>query len=581
MIYRTHNCGELRIKDLGKKVILCGWVRRIRDMGSIVWIDLRDRYGITQLTIYKKIASTELLEKVNKLGREYVIQAEGKVIERESKNYKIPTGEIEIQVENISILSESEIPPFLIENETDANEDLRLKYRYLDLRRPIMQENLIIRHKIISTIREFLNEKGFIEVETPILIRSTPEGARDFVVPSRLYPGHFYALPQSPQIFKQLLMISGIDKYYQIARCFRDEDLRSDRQPEFTQLDCELSFCTISDILTLFENLIKHLFKKILNISLNNFTILNYNEALQKYGTDKPDLRFNLFMIDLTHKLKKIGFNLFDNSSISIAIPIKEINLSRKILDEFSELTKINGLNGFSYIRVSENDIKSSFDKYVNKEFLLDILKELNLTKGTILIISGNDTEKVYLIGNEIIKKVITICNIKPEVEYAPVWIIEFPMFEWDPENNRYKTVHHPFTSPLDEDIELIEKGELEKVRAKSYDLIINGVEIGGGSIRINNLDLQNKIFKILNLTEEEIEQNFGFLLNAFKYGVPPHGGIAFGIDRLCAIMVKANSIRDVIAFPKNQAAKDLMANSPAPITNQQLNELHITIKKN
>ncbi|MCX7953888.1 MAG: aspartate--tRNA ligase [Bacteroidales bacterium] len=581
---RTHNCGELRITDVNKEVILCGWIRRIRDMGSIIWIDLRDRYGITQLTIFKDKASEDLLNIVNSLAREYVIKAKGKVIERESKNPKLATGDIEIQVEEILILNKSEIPPFLIENETNGSEELRLKYRFLDLRRPIMQNYLLMRHRLARYIREYLDNAGFVEIETPMLIRSTPEGARDFLVPSRLHPGKFYALPQSPQLFKQILMIAGFDKYYQLVRCFRDEDLRADRQPEFTQLDCEMSFVEQEDILNTFEGLFKYLFKKELNIDFTNFNILKYTEAIEKYGSDKPDLRYSLEIVNITNIVKGKGFNIFDDADVILGICVPQGNvLTRKHIDELTQFVRRPqiGCGGLAYIRVnSDGSYKSSFDKYYTQEDLNKIAINCNAQKNDIILILSGPKKKTYFAMGELRKHVAEQLNLINKNIFCPVWVIDFPMFEWDEETRRYYAKHHPFTSPKQEDIELLESNP-EKVRANAYDLVINGIEIGGGSIRIHDIKLQKLVFKCLGFTEKEINEKFGFLLKAFEYGVPPHGGIAFGFDRICSLFAGVESIRDVIAFPKNQNARDLMIDAPSQVDSDQLNELNIAIKQN
>lgn len=583
-MYRTHNCGELRINDINKEVILCGWIRRIRDIGSIIWIDLRDRYGITQLAIFKENASEHLLNTVKSLGREYVIQAKGVVIERESKNPKISTGDIEVKICEIKVLSKSEVPPFLIENEINDSEELRLKYRYLDLRRPIMQHYLMLRHRLTKHIREYLDNLGFIEIETPMLIRSTPEGARDFLVPSRLHTGQFYALPQSPQLFKQLLMVAGFDKYYQLVRCFRDEDLRADRQPEFTQLDCEMSFVSQQDIMNTFEGLIKYIFKKELSIDFESFKILSYNEAIENYGSDKPDLRYSMKIVNLTNLIKGKGFNVFDNAEVVLGICVDNgNNLTRKQIDELTEFVKRPqiGCGGLAYLRVNSDwSLKSSFDKYYSPDDLKYIANTCNAKENDIILILSGKKEKTFIAMGELRKHVAEKMNMIDKKKYVPVWITDFPMFEWDEQAQRFYAKHHPFTSPKEEDIYLLET-DPAKVRANAYDIVINGVEIGGGSIRIHDTNLQKRIFNILGFSDEEIYKKFGFLLKAFEYGVPPHGGIAFGFDRICAIIAGVESIRDVIAFPKNQAARDLMIGAPSSVDEEQLKELNIsTVKK-
>jgi len=583
-MYRTNTCGELRISDVGKNVTLCGWIQNNRDLGGMTFIDLRDRYGITQL-VFNMETNRELCEQARKLGREYVIQVTGKVAERANKNKKIPTGDIEIIVESLKVLNSSDVPPFTIIDETDGGEELRMKYRYLDLRRNVLKEAIILRHRMAQEVRKYLDEKGFLEIETPFLIKSTPEGARDFVVPSRIHPGEFYALPQSPQTFKQILMVAGFDRYFQIVRCFRDEDLRADRQPEFTQIDCEMSFVDQEDILNTFEGLIKYLFFKIKNISLPDFPRMTYTEAMEKYGTDKPDLRFDLQIHNLTHIIKGYGFSIIDNSEYIGGICVSDNGFfTRKQIDDLTEFVKKPqiGAAGLIYIKFNEDgSVKSSIDKFYPKEFLLELFKVFNKTNpGTIIfILAGNKDKTLYALG-ELRLKIAEILNLIDKNTYKPLWIVDFPLLEWDEETKRFYAKHHPFTSPKEEDIPLLEISP-EKVRANAYDMVINGVEVGGGSIRIYNKELQQKMFKILNFTDEEAEKQFGFLMNAFKYGAPPHGGIAFGFDRLVAIFAGKDSIRDVIAFPKNNAGRDMMIDAPSSISDEQLNELHIKIIKN
>ena len=583
-MYRTHNCGELRIEDIGKMVILSGWIQKKRDLGSVIFIDLRDRYGITQL-YFDNIINKELVEQARQLGREYVIKIEGKVRERENKNPNLATGDIEILVNKLEILNTSEVPPFTIEDNTDGGEEILMKYRYLDLRRTKLQKALMLRYKMGVEIRHYLDSKGFMEIETPFLIKSTPEGARDFIVPSRLYRGSFYALPQSPQLFKQLLMVAGYDRYFQIVKCFRDEDFRADRQPEFTQIDCELSFVNQEDILNIFEGLAKHLFKTIKGIEINEpFPRLTYNEALEKYGTDKPDLRFEMSINNLTYKLKGYGFKIFDSAEYigGIIIKNKADSYSRKKIEQLTEYIKRPqiGAKGLAWIKLDkENTLKSSINKFYSKEILFELVKDLKAKPNDIIfIISGDKRLSLKALG-ELRIKIANDLNLIKDNIFKPLWIIDFPLFEWNEEEKRFKVVHHPFTSPKEEDIEFLEK-DPSKVRANAYDFVINGVEIGGGSIRIHKHDLQQKIFKVLGLSDEEINLKFDFLLEAFKYGAPPHGGIAFGFDRWVAILNNSNSIKDVIAFPKNSAGKDLMLDAPSKVSQSQLDELGIIIKK-
>ena len=581
-MFRTHNCGELRITDVGKYVVLSGWVQRIRDKGSVIWIDLRDRYGITQLVFFKNQTPANILNTVYELKREYVIRIEGKVIERESKNPKLATGEIEINVEQLEILNKSLIPPFTIEDETDGGEEIRMKYRYLDLRRNIIKQKIELRHRLAQYTREFLNKNNFLEIETPFLIKSTPEGARDFVVPSRLHPGEFYALPQSPQTFKQLLMIAGFDRYYQIVRCFRDEDLRADRQPEFTQIDCEMSFVTRDDIIKIFEDLIRFLFKAEKNIELPEFPIITYSEAFEKYGTDKPDIRFGMEIKNITKLVKGRNFKIFDDAEVILAINANKCNsFTRKQIDDLTEWIKQPqiGANGLVYIRYNEDgSIKSSIDKFYNSDDLLNIANYCNSKPGDLILIIAGKVKQSYKAMSELRIELANRLHLRQPDKYAPLWIVDFPLLKWDDETKRYYAVHHPFTSPKAEDVELLKTDPL-KVRANAYDLVINGIEIGGGSIRNYKRDFQDTMFEILGFSKEEAEKQFGFLLEALEYGAPPHGGIAFGFDRLCALFGGTESIRDYIAFPKNNAARDTMINAPSPISKEQLDELHIIIK--
>jgi aspartyl-tRNA synthetase len=577
---RSNNCGELRINDLDSQVSLCGWVHHIRDLGKLLFIDLRDRYGTTQI-YFDANNKPELYQKAKQLGREYVIQVIGTVRERSNKNPKMPTGDIEIDVEELTVLNSSQIPPFTIEDNTDGSEEMRLQYRYLDLRRNAMKDTLIFRHKLNLSIRNFLSEKDFLEIETPFLIKSTPEGARDFIVPSRLNPGNFYALPQSPQLLKQLLMFAGMDRYFQIVRCFRDEDFRADRQPEFTQLDCEMSFVKQEDILNLFENMMKNLFKKLLDIDLPTFPRLTYKEAMETYGSDKPDLRFDMPIINLSDILKGNGFKIFDESEfVGGLLLANQPSVSRKHIDKFTEWVKNPqvGGSGLAYIRYVDGQIKSSISQFFTNEFLQNVMISLNASTNDILfIISGNKDKSLKILGDFRLYLAKEYNLIQKNI-FKPLWVIDFPMFEWDEENKRFTSSHHPFTSPLEEDIDLLDTNP-SIVRSNAYDMVINGAELGGGSIRIHDKNLQKKIFKLLNLTDQEAEDKFGFFLKALDYGAPPHGGIAFGIDRIVAVMLGLNSIRDVIAFPKNNMGKDLMMQAPAPVSEEQLKELHIKIQ--
>jgi len=577
---RSNNCGELRINDLDSQVSLCGWVHHIRDLGKLLFIDLRDRYGTTQI-YFDANNKPELYQRAKQLGREYVIQVIGTVKERSNKNPKMPTGDIEIDVEELTVLNSSQIPPFTIEDDTDGSEEMRLQYRYLDLRRNAMKDTLIFRHKLNLSIRNFLSEQDFLEIETPFLIKSTPEGARDFIVPSRLNPGNFYALPQSPQLLKQLLMFAGMDRYFQIVRCFRDEDFRADRQPEFTQLDCEMSFVKQEDILNLFENMMKNLFKKLLDIDLPTFPRLTYKEAMETYGSDKPDLRFDMPIINLSDKLKGNGFKIFDESEyIGGLLLANQPSVSRKHIDKFTEWVKNPqvGGSGLAYIRYVDGQIKSSISQFFTNEFLQNVMISLNASTNDILfIISGNKDKSLKILGDFRLYLAKEYNLIQKNI-FKPLWVIDFPMFEWDEENKRFTSSHHPFTSPLEEDIDLLDTNP-SIARSNAYDLVMNGAELGGGSIRIHDKNLQKKIFKLLNLTDQEAEDKFGFFLKALDYGAPPHGGIAFGIDRIVAVMLGLNSIRDVIAFPKNNMGKDLMMQAPAPVSEEQLKELHIKIQ--
>ncbi len=581
-MFRTHNCGELRLEDVNKEVVLSGWVQKVRDKGGMTWIDLRDRYGITQLIFEEGKSDADLLERAKKLGREYVVKAQGKVVERIAKNNNIPTGQIEIVVKDLEILNASQVPPFIIEDETDGGEDLRMRYRYLDLRRNIVRNNLMLRHKINQTTRHYLDGQGFIEVETPVLIKSTPEGARDFVVPSRMNPGEFYALPQSPQTFKQLLMIGGFDRYYQIVKCFRDEDLRADRQPEFTQIDCEMSFVDREIILETFEGLTKYLFQEVLGISLGQFPRMSYHEAMNKYGSDKPDIRFEMLINSFSEVAKGKGFNVFDQSEIVLSIVIPDASeYSRKQIDSLTEWVRRPqiGAKGMVYVKcLPDGKYKSSVDKFYSTEDLKVWAELAGARSGDlILVLSGPKDNTQKAIGQLRLEMGRRLNLMNPQI-FAPLWVVDFPLLEWNQETERYHAMHHPFTSPNKDDQHLLEKNP-GAVRANAYDLVINGVEIGGGSIRIHDRSLQQSIFKLLGFTEEEAKDQFGFLMQAFEYGAPPHGGIALGFDRLCALMGRSDSIRDYIAFPKNNAGRDVMIDSPSAISQEQLDELGLDIQ--
>jgi aspartyl-tRNA synthetase len=577
---RTHTCGELRLQDVNKTVTLCGWVQRIRDKGSLIWIDLRDRYGLTQLLIEENSSAEQVVLTARQLGREFVIKAVGTVIERVSKNNKIDTGDIEIKVSELEILNPAKTPPFVIEDETDGGDDLRMKYRYLDLRRPIVRQSLELRHRMAKATRDYMDGQGFLEVETPVLIKSTPEGARDFVVPSRLHAGEFYALPQSPQTFKQLLMVSGFDRYFQIVKCFRDEDLRADRQPEFTQIDCEMSFVSQEDILNTFEGLIKHLFKTIKGIEFGQFPRMTYADAMKYYGSDKPDTRFDMQFVEITHLAKGKGFKVFDEAEIVVGINAKGCaEYTRKQLDELTEFVKKPqiGAKGLIYIRLSEEGVKSSIDKFYSAEQLSEWADYFKAEKGDLLLILAGETDKTRKQLNELRLEMGTRLGLRDKNVFKPLWVLDFPLLEWDEESGRYHAMHHPFTSPKPEDISKLHSRPGE-VRANAYDMVINGVEVGGGSIRIHDKTLQSTMFRLLGFSDEQAKAQFGFLMDAFEFGAPPHGGIAFGFDRLCSLFGGADSIRDFIAFPKNNAGRDVMIDSPSTISEEQLKELHIKI---
>ncbi len=579
-MYRTHTCGELRIDNVGTTVTLSGWVQRIRDLGAMTFIDLRDRYGITQLVVDENSDAT-LSKQLDELGREFVIQATGEVRERSSKNKNISTGDIEITLSKITVLNPSEIPPFTIQDDTDGGDDIRMKYRYLDLRRSAVRKNLELRAKMAHVIRTYLNSKDFIETETPVLIKSTPEGARDFVVPSRMNPGEFYALPQSPQQLKQLLMVAGFDRYYQIVKCFRDEDLRADRQPEFTQIDCEMSFVEQEDVLNTFEGLTRYIFKEVKGIEIDDFPRMLYSDAIEKYGSDKPDIRFEMLINDISSIVKGKDFTIFDSAEYIGAICAKGCaDYSRKQLDELTNWVKRPqiGAKGMVYVKYNtDGSFKSSVDKFYSEDDLKEWAEKLDASAGDlILVLSGDKAHTINALG-ELRLEMGKRLGLKDKNIFKPLWVVDFPLLEWDEEAHRFFAMHHPFTSPKKEDFELLET-EPGKVRANAYDLVINGVEIGGGSVRIFNSELQSKMFKLLGFTKEQAEAQFGFLMNAFKYGAPPHAGIAFGFDRLVSLFAGLDSIRDVIAFPKNNAGRDVMNDSPSLISQEQLEELNLKL---
>ncbi|MBS3774233.1 MAG: aspartate--tRNA ligase [Bacteroidales bacterium] len=580
-MYRTHTCGELRIEEAGQEVTLTGWVQRIRELGGMTFITLRDRYGITQL-VFDEHTPEAIASKLKELGREYIIRVTGKVLERTSKNPKMPTGDIEVSASELEIVNRSEVPPFTIENETDGGEELRMKYRYLDLRRAVLKNNMMLRHRMAQEIRKYLDEQSFLEVETPFLIKSTPEGARDFVVPSRMNPGEFYALPQSPQTFKQLLMIAGYDKYFQIVKCFRDEDLRADRQPEFTQLDCEMTFVDQEDVLNTFEGLAKHLLQVINNYNYDeSFPRITYDDAMNYYGTDKPDLRFDMKISDITGIVQGKGFKVFDNAEYVGGINAKGCaSYSRKQLDELTAFVQKPqvGAKGLVYVKYNEDGtLKSSVDKFFGQEDLKKWAEAMSACPGDLLLILAGERVNTLTALGILRLEIGNRLGLRDPEKYAPAWVVDFPLLEWDEEESRYVAMHHPFTSPKDEDIPLYDS-DPGKMRANAYDFVINGAEIGGGSIRIHDRKLQEKMFYTLGISKEEANEKFGFLLDAFRYGAPPHGGIAFGFDRWCAVMGGSDSIRDFIAFPKNNSGRDLMINTPSRISPEQLKELHIQI---
>lgn len=580
-MYRSHSCGELRIEDVNKEVTLAGWVQKIRDKGFMAWVDLRDRYGVTQLIFDEQRTPKEMMDKATQLGREFVIQVKGSVIERESKNPNMPTGDIEILVSELNILNASEVPPFTIEDETDGGEDIRMKYRYLDIRRNPVKQNLMFRHKVGMQVRNYLSDKGFVEVETPYLIKSTPEGARDFVVPSRMNEGQFYALPQSPQTFKQLLMVGGMDKYFQIVKCFRDEDLRADRQPEFTQIDCEMAFVEQEDILNTFEGLTRHLLKEIKGVDVADFPRMTYAEAMKKYGNDKPDIRFGMEFAELNELAKNKGFNVFDQQELIVGIAVPgAASYTRKEIDALIEWVKRPqvGANGLVWAKYNEDgSLKSSVDKFYSEEDLKTWAEATGAKAGDLILVMAGDANKTRTQLSALRMHLATQLGLRKADEFAPLWVVDFPLLEWDEETNRYHAMHHPFTSPKPEDIELLKTAPGE-VRANAYDLVLNGNEIGGGSIRIHDKATQAMMFDYLGFTPEEAKAQFGFLMDAFQYGAPPHGGIAFGFDRLTAILGGHETIRDYIAFPKNNAGRDVMIDAPAPLDKAQLEELHLKV---
>ena len=581
-MFRTNTCGELRLSDAGKNVTLAGWVQRVRKMGGMTFVDLRDRYGITQI-VFNNELDAALNEAANHLGREFVIQVKGAVSERTSKNPNMPTGDIEILASELNILNPSEVPPFTIEDESDGGDDIRMRYRYLDLRRNPVRRNLELRHRMTMEVRRYLDSKGFLEIETPMLVGSTPEGARDFVVPSRMNQGQFYALPQSPQTLKQLLMVAGMDRYFQIVKCFRDEDLRADRQPEFTQIDCEMSFIEQNDIIELFEGMAKHLFKEIRGIELTEpFIRMPWADAMKYYGSDKPDLRFDMRFVELMDTLKGHGFSVFDNADYIGGICAKgAASYTRKQLDALTEFVKRpqTGAKGMVYARVeADGNVKSSVDKFYSQEVLQQLRAEMNAGPGDlILILSGDDAMKTRKQLCELRLEMGRQLGLRDKDKFACLWVVDFPMFEWSDEEQRLMAMHHPFTHPKDEDIALLDT-DPAAVRADAYDMVINGVEVGGGSIRIHDSALQAKMFEILGFTPEKAQEQFGFLMNAFKFGAPPHGGLAYGLDRWVSLFAGLDSIRDCIAFPKNNSGRDVMLDAPAPLDQKQLDELSIAV---
>ena len=580
-MYRDKTCGELRIEDCGKEVTLSGWVQRTRKMGGMTFVDIRDRYGITQV-VFNNEVNEELCESANKLGREFVIQVKGTVAERSSKNNNIPTGEIEIIASALTILNKSDVPPFTIEDNTDGGDDLRMKYRYLDLRRPAVRSNIELRHKMAFEIRRYLDSENFLEIETPILVKSTPEGARDFIVPSRMNPGEFYALPQSPQLLKQLLMVSGFDRYFQIAKCFRDEDLRADRQPEFTQIDCEMSYVEQEDVIMMFEGLVKHIFKYVKGIEFNDkFQRITWHDAMKYYGSDKPDMRFDMKFVELTDLVKGKGFAVMDDAELTVGICAKGCaGYTRKQTDELTDFVKRPqiGAKGLVWVKIDEQGgIKSSVGKFFTDEQIKEWADRMGAENGDLLLIMSGDAMKTRKMLCELRLEMGNRMGLRDKNVFAPLWVVDFPLFEWDEETQRYYAMHHPFTSPNPEDIPLLTT-DPGKVRATAYDIVVNGTELGGGSIRIHDSELQDQMFEILGFTKEKAQELFGFLMSAFRYGAPPHGGLALGFDRFVSILAGLDSIRDVIAFPKNNSGRDVMNESPSPIDPAQLDELNLAI---
>jgi aspartyl-tRNA synthetase len=582
-MYRNRTCGELRLADAGKEVLLAGWVQRSRKMGGMTFIDLRDRYGITQI-VFNNEVDAALCDQANALGREYVVQIKGTVAERSNKNANLPTGEIEIIASSLKVLNRSEVPPFTIEDNTDGGDDLRMKYRYLDLRRTCVKNNLELRHKMAFEIRRYLDSKGFLEIETPILVKSTPEGARDFVVPSRMNPGEFYALPQSPQLFKQLLMVSGYDRYFQIAKCFRDEDLRADRQPEFTQIDCEMSYVEQEDVIEMFEGLVKHIFKYVKDIDFTEpFPRMTWNDAMRIYGSDKPDIRFGMPFVEITDLVKGKGFSVMEDAELTVGICAKGCaGYTRKQLDQLTDFVRRPqvGAKGLVWVKFeADGAIKSSVSKFFSEDDLRAWGERMGAEAGDLLLLLSGEAMKTRKQLCELRLEMGNILGLRPKDQFAPLWVVDFPLFEWDEETQRYYAMHHPFTSPNPEDIPLLHS-DTGKVRATAYDIVVNGTELGGGSIRIHDSELQDTMFELLGFTPEKAHEQFGFLMNAFKYGAPPHGGLALGFDRFVSIVAGLDSIRDVIAFPKNNSGRDVMNESPSPLDPAQLEELKLELKK-
>lgn len=581
-MYRTKTCGELRIGDAGQVVTLAGWVQRARKMGGMTFVDIRDRYGLTQV-VFNNDIDAALCDAANHLGREFVVQISGKVAERSSKNPNLPTGDIEIIASDLKVLNRSEVPPFTIEDDTDGGDDLRMKYRYLDLRRNCVRANLELRHRMAFEIRRYLDSKGFLEVETPVLIKSTPEGARDFVVPSRMNPGEFYALPQSPQTFKQLLMVSGFDRYFQIAKCFRDEDLRADRQPEFTQIDCEMSFVEQEDVIEMFEGLVKHIFKYVKEIDFTDpFPRMTWNDAMKFYGSDKPDIRFGMKFVELTDLVKGKGFSVVDDAELTVGIVAPGCaSYTRKQIDELTEFVKRPqvGAKGLMWVKVEpDGSFKSSVGKFFSADELKTWAERMDAKPGDLILVMSGDAMKTRKQLCELRLEMGNRLGLRDKNVFAPLWVIDFPLFEWDEETQRYYAMHHPFTSPNPEDIDKL-RTDTGNVRATAYDIVVNGTELGGGSIRIHEAALQDEMFELLGFTPEKAQEQFGFLMNAFKYGAPPHGGLALGFDRFVSILAGLDTIRDVIAFPKNNSGRDVMNESPSPIDQAQLDELQLTLK--